>query len=231
MLEPEVNGSADLAEREFGARPDDEFGTEPRQVGRTDRRCGKVVEHEVPVRGAVEGIRRDVVETEVRGDGAAVDLPVDPGERTGAERHDGGGLAGRPKAFVVTGKHPEVGEQVVAEIYRLGPLEVGVPRHRPSVVDLCETQQLTHQAASRSWVIARSRGSSPPYDVGRDLVVPGTARMKLAGQRSPTRSPRRRSTPCARLRRPAGIRSRRSRLIRGTDLRERVVDRPISSSR
>ena len=54
---------------------------------RAGRGGGEVVEDEVAVGGAVDRVVADVLEAEVVGDRVAVDLPVDAGQRAGAERH------------------------------------------------------------------------------------------------------------------------------------------------
>ena len=52
----------------------------------------------------------------------------------------------------VAAEHPEVGEQVVAEVDRLGALQVRVAGHRPVAVALGELEQALHHAppAARS---------------------------------------------------------------------------------
>ena len=101
---------------------------------RAGRGGGEVVEDEVAVGGAVDRVVADVLEAEVVGDRVAVDLPVDAGQGAGAERHHAGAVERELEAQHVAGEHPEVGEQVVAEVDRLGALQVGVAGHRPVAV-------------------------------------------------------------------------------------------------
>jgi hypothetical protein len=123
-----------------------------------------------------------VLEAEVVGDRAAVDLPVDAGEGARSERHHRGAVEGELEAEDVAGEHPEVGEEVVAEVDGLGPLEVRVTGHRPVAVVIGETEQARHASAAELDRPQRVR-LDDHRDVGRDLVVAGAASVELAGQR------------------------------------------------
>jgi hypothetical protein len=136
---------------------------------------------EVAVRGAVDRVRAEVLEAEVVGDGAAVDLPVDAGEGARAERHHRGAVERELEAEDVAREHPEVGEEVVPEVDGLGALEVGVAGHRPVAVALGEVEQAGHAGAAE---LDRPQGVrlDDHRDVGRDLIVAGAAGVELAGQ-------------------------------------------------
>ena len=124
-----------------------------------------------------------MLEAEVVGDGIAVDLPVDAGEGAGAERHHRGAVEGELEAQHVAGEHPEVGEQVVAEVDRLGALQVGVAGHRPVAMALGQLEQPLHRRAGELDRPQRVRLDDHRH-VGGDLVVARAAGVQLAGQRA-----------------------------------------------
>ena len=171
----------ELAEAELRGAPDDDFRAEPREVHRAGRGGGQVVEDEVAVGGAVDRVVADVGEAEVGGDRLAVDLPVDAGEGAGAERHHAGAVERELEAEDVAGEHPEVGEQVVAEVDRLRALQVRVAGHRPVAVGLCLLQQAAHRRAAELDRPQRV-GLDDHRHVGGDLVVARAAGVELAGQ-------------------------------------------------
>ena len=146
-----------------------------------DRGRREIVEDEVTVGGAVDRVGADVLEAELVGDGAAIDLPVDAGQRPGAQRHHPGAVERELEPQHVAAEHPEVGEQVVAEVDRLGPLQVGVARHRPVAVALGQLKQLLHHPPEQLDRPQRVR-LDDHRDVGRDLVVAGAPRVQLPGQ-------------------------------------------------
>ena len=124
-----------------------------------------------------------MLEAEVVGDRAAVDLPVDAGQRPGAERHHRGAVEGELEAQHVAGEHPEVGEQVVAEVDRLGALQVGVAGHRPVAMALGLRQQPLHRRAGEVDRLQRVHLDDHRH-VGGDLVVARAAGVELAGERA-----------------------------------------------
>ncbi len=147
------------------------------------RRGGpEVVEDEVTVGGAVDRVAAEVLEAEVVGDRAPIDLPVDAGESARTERHHRGAVERELEAQHVAGEHPEVGEQVVAEVDGLSALEVGVPGHRPVPVALREAEDPPHAVAAE---LDRAQRMSldDHRDVGRDLVVARAAGVELARER------------------------------------------------
>ena len=148
-----------------------------------DRGRREVVEDEVAVGGAVDRVGADVFEAEVLGDRLAVDLPVDAGQRARAERHHRGAVEGELEAQHVAGEHPEVGEQVVADVDGLGALQVGVAGHRPVAVGLGELEQARHRRPGQLDRLQRVH-LDRHRDVGRDLVVARAAGVELAGERA-----------------------------------------------
>ena len=115
--------------------------------------------------------------------------------------------SGELEAADVAGEHPEVGEQVVAEVDRLGALQVGVAGHRPVAVGLGEGQQALHRRRRR----ARSPAASAPGPPSRRRSRPGRCASGRCGACRPAgRSPRRAAarSPCGCPRRPPRTRSR-----------------------
>ena len=213
MRRPRGEGLVELAEAELAARPDHDLRAEPREVHRAGRGGGEVVEDEVAVGGAVDRVVADVLEAEVVGDRAAVDLPVDPGEGAGAERHHRGAVERELEAQDVAAEHPEVGEQVVAEVDRLGALQVRVAGHRPVAVALGELEQAAHRRAEP----ARSPAASAPARPSPRRSRPGRcASGRCAACRPAGRSPPRAvaRSPCGCPRRPPRTRSHALHLAR-----------------
>ena len=107
-----------------------------RQVGGAGRGRRQVVEHEVAVGDRVHGVLGHAGEAQRRRHRPAVGVEVDAGQRARAQRQAAGGGDDRLEAAHVAGHHPEVRQQVVAEVDGLGPLHVGVAGHRPVQVAL-----------------------------------------------------------------------------------------------
>ena len=150
---------------------------------RAGRGGGQVVEDEVAVGGAVDRVVADVLEAEVGGDRVAVDLPVDAGQGAGAERHHAGAVERELEAQDVARQHPEVGEQVVAEVDRLGALQVGVAGHRPVAMALGQAEQALHRRPAELDRPQRVRLHDHRH-VGGDLVVARAPGVELAGERA-----------------------------------------------
>ena len=129
--EPEDHASGSSQKPTSCARPQHELGAQAREVGGAGRGGVQVVQREVAVGDGVDRVGHDVVEAELAGDHAAVGVEVDARQRAGAERQAPGLLEREGEALAVAGEHPEVGEQVVAEVDRLGALQVGVAGQRP----------------------------------------------------------------------------------------------------
>ena len=118
---------------------------------------------------------------------AAVGVEVHARERARAERQPSGLALGEGEARAVAREHPEVREQVVAEIDGLGALQVRVAGHRPVDVLLgarehdlpsaprarcCAAAALlarVHREVGDDLVVARARRVQPPADRARDL--------------------------------------------------------------
>jgi hypothetical protein len=124
----------------------------------------------------------DVGETEVGGDRVAVDLPVDAGESARSQRHHRGAVERELETQHVAGEHPEVGEQVMAEVDRLSALQVGVAGHRPVGVRFGLAEEALHRPPAELDRPQRVRLDDHRH-VGGDLVVAGTTGVELPGER------------------------------------------------
>ena len=86
-----------------------------------------------------------------------VGVEVHAGERARAERQTRGLALGEGEARAVAGEHPEVREQVVAEVHGLSALQVGVAGHRPVEVLLGAREQCAPSAPRSRACAARAR--------------------------------------------------------------------------
>ena len=193
----------ELAEAELLARPDHDLGAQPREVRRADRPPRQVVEHEVAVGDGVDRVRRDARRSRARAAIASRSRsqlsPASAPEPSGISAARRGARREPPR---VAREHPEVGEQVVAEVDRLGALQVRVAGHRPVGVALGERRAARSiSAASSSTARARALAHEE-RQVGGDLVVARARRCgacrragrraRSAGARPPCGCPRRR---------------------------------------
>ena len=144
-----------LAEPELLARPDHDLAAELGEVRGAGGGRGQVVEHEVAVGHGVERVLGDAAEAELLGHEHAAGVEVHAGQRAGAERQVVGGGHAEVEPLEVAPELPEVGQQVVREVDRLGALQVGVAGHRPVEVALGQVDQRAHQASAAAPVPAR----------------------------------------------------------------------------
>ena len=139
-LEPEEKRVGDLAEAELLARPEHDLRAEPRQVRGAGGRGA------TGSRARSRGWRRRRASSPRRRRSRArwatnmrLGVEVHAGQR--ARRRAAGRrwrVMQKLKRCEVAAEHPEVGQQVVREVDRLGALEVGVAGHRPVEVALGE---------------------------------------------------------------------------------------------
>ena len=94
-----------------------------------------------------------------------------------------GRLGGAEEPAGVALEHPEVGEQVVAQVDGLRPLQVRVAGRRPVAVRLGLRHQRLHQALEQR-DRARGVGADEQGQVGGHLVVARAGRVELAAERA-----------------------------------------------
>ncbi len=92
------------------------------EQGDVEQRLG----HEVAVRDGVQRVLEAAVEAELGGHEVGVEREGRPGQRPGPERRDVQPVHRDQEPVDVTGQGPSVGQQVVGQQDRLGPLQVGV---------------------------------------------------------------------------------------------------------
>jgi hypothetical protein len=160
-----------LAEAELLRRPQDDLGSELRQVRGARGGRGEVVEDEVPVRDRVQRVLGDAAEAELLGHEHAAGVEVDAGERAGAEREVVRGRHAEVEALEVAPELPEVGEQVMREVDGLGALHVRVAGQPPVHVALGERDERGHQLLEQLLGLQAVRADEH-RDVGGHLVVP-----------------------------------------------------------
>ena len=105
----------------------------------------EVVKREVAVGDSVDRVRHGLVEAELARDELPVGVEVHARQRPGAKRQARALALGEGKALAVARQHPEVGEQMVAEVDGLGALQMGVAGHSPVDVLLGALDQRRHQ--------------------------------------------------------------------------------------
>ena len=112
----------------------------------------------------------------------AVGVEVDARQRTRAQWQAPALALGERKARAVAREHPEVSQQVMAEIHGLGALQMRVAGHRPVDVLLRARQQRGHQSSDR---LLRSHAALARVhrQVGHHLVVARAGRVQPAADR------------------------------------------------
>ena len=123
-----------------------------------------------------------LVEAELARDELAVGVEVHARQRPRSERQARALALGEGETLAVARQHPEVGEQVVAEVDGLGALQMRVAGQRPVDVLLSPLDQRPHQPRRRRLSLARPLAGVHD-EVCRDLVVARASRVQLAPDR------------------------------------------------
>ena len=147
-----------------------------------DRGVGEELHHEVAIGHRVHAVGAGRGEPEVARERLAVDREGGAREGGGAERHhvDARARVAEPPAIAL--EHEDVGEQVVGQQHRLGPLQVRVARHRRLAVPLgLRDERALHLDEARVHVVEDL--SEIQALIQRDLVVAGAAGVELAAHR------------------------------------------------
>ena len=106
--------------------------------------AGLTLAETAPIRDGVDGVGGGPSKPQLARHLLPIELPVDAGERPRAERQRHRRSSREVEADRVALEHPEVGEEVVAEVDGLRALQVRVAGHRPVRVALAERQQPAH---------------------------------------------------------------------------------------
>src|SRR5580704_9686344 len=126
-------------------------------MGRTGSRRTDVVERKVTVGHGIDRVGRGLRKAKLARHQLAIGVEVDARERAGAERQVRALTLYEREALAIAREHPEVREQMVAEIHRLRALQVRVARERPVDVLLGALQQRRHQPYERLLRLPRTR--------------------------------------------------------------------------
>jgi hypothetical protein len=139
-------------------------------VHHQQRTGGGEFDGEVAIRHGVERVFADRLETELGGDGLAVDRIGRAGQRGGAQRQAVDALAAVGEALAVAAEHLEVGQHVVAEGHRLRHLQVGEAGHRRGRLLFGEIDQRAAELLEQHLDVVDGV-AQVEADVGRHLVV------------------------------------------------------------
>ena len=143
-----------------------------------DRAAGEKLEEKIPVAHRVQAVRRGALKAEVPGERLAVDGERRARQGSGPERQDVHPLEAIPEAFAVALEHEDIGEEVMGEEDRLGPLQVRVAGHG-------DPEVLFRPADQRGLDFPEPPVHPPDHVpkveplVERDLVVSRAAGVKL----------------------------------------------------
>ena len=180
---PRREGVGDLAEPELLAGPEHHLRAQPGEMGAAGGGGRQEVQDEVAVGDRVDRVLRHRREPELARERPAIGGEVDAGQRAGAQREAIRTGQHAREALVVAAEHPEVGQQVVREIDRLGALKVGVAGHRPVQVVLGHLQERGLQRAQRL-PCGQRVGAHEHRHVRRHLVVARARRVQPAAHRA-----------------------------------------------
>ena len=180
---PRGVGVVEPGEAELLARPQHPLLAEAGEVdadqGEVEQRLGD----EVAIADRVERVGEHVGEAERRRRRRRVDRQRRARQRAGAERRHVEALDGGDEAVDVAGERPAVGEQVVGEQHRLGPLHVGVAGQVRVAGGLGPGEQDVLQADDEAGD-GEQLALAPQPQVGRDLVVAAAGGVDLGAGRA-----------------------------------------------
>ncbi len=148
-----------------------------------DRQGRGDFDHKVAIGHGVEAVRRDSREIQQARRVPAVNRIVGAGQRPGPERHHVQPHQGIADPALVPLEHLHIGQQMMRQQHRLGPLQVRVARHRHGTIRLRLGDQDTFELLDPSNELIQLVTEIQP-DIQRDLVVPAAACMQLSAQRA-----------------------------------------------
>ena len=135
------------------------------------------VEREVAVGDRVDAVRGQTIEAQLARDDIALQRQRRRGQRSRTERHLVRGVVGVPKTCGVATQWLGVGQQVMPDGHRLGPLQMRVPRHEPIGVRLGLVRQRIDEVGEADRGFDRRIATEQPQ-VERHLVVARPARVQ-----------------------------------------------------
>ena len=119
-------GIGQLDEAELVARPQHDLLPEPGKVHGEQGQIKEGLGHEIPVGHGVQGVLESGCEAELGRYPVGVEGERRASQGAGAERRNVEAAPGGHQTVHVAGEGPTVGEQMVGQQHRLGPLEVRV---------------------------------------------------------------------------------------------------------
>ena len=141
------------------------------------------LDDEVAIGDGIERVRAGCAESEVVGQPGAIDGKATSGERTGAERRDGGTAQRILDPATVTMEHLNIGEEVMGQEDGLRALRVRVAGHHRIDMLLGTDDQRGLERGDRFEQL-RSGPSHVQAQIERDLVITAAACMELSTQRA-----------------------------------------------
>jgi len=147
---------------------------------------GAELHREIAVAHRIKAVGVDVVEAEGRSGVAAVDRHRRARQGRSTERADVDPLQQIGQAGPVALGHLHVGQQVMGQADRLGPLQVGVTRDHHLGMGLGLGQQGPLEA-HQGRIDLGDAATQPQAQVGADLIVAGAAGVQLLAERTEDR--------------------------------------------
>ena len=152
-------------------------------MGRTRGGCAQVVEHEVAPGHSIDRVHDELLEPQLARHRHAIGVEVHPRQRARAQRQPRRLPLGEREAAAVAREHPEVRQQVMAQVHRLRALEVRVSRQRPVRVLLGACQQRRHERAEQAQGLPGALARVHRH-VRCDLVVARTRGVQALSRRA-----------------------------------------------
>ena len=149
-------GVGELDEAELVARPQHDFLPEPGEVHAEQGQIEEGFGHEIPVGHGVQRVLESSCEAELGRHPVGVERQRRSGQRPGPERRDVEAAAGGHQPVDVAGERPTVGQEMVGEENRLGPLQVRVAGQ----IDVLGLRARSRSTRWRFWIRLATTSSS-----------------------------------------------------------------------
>ena len=175
-------GVVERAEAELLGGPQHQLLAQAREVHAEQRDVEQRLGHEVAVRDGIERVLEAAVEAELRRHEVGVEREGRTGERARTQGRDVEPVHRHQDPVHVPGQGPAMGQQVMGQQDRLGPLQVGVAGQ----VDVRRVPGPVGQDVLQGHDLARhpdQRTAAPQAQVGGDLVVAAPPGVQLGADR------------------------------------------------